>query len=39
MTAVVYGFSILLMILLPVILAAALRRVSQPAWISSASAA
>ncbi|HEY5118528.1 MAG TPA: YhfC family glutamic-type intramembrane protease, partial [Anaerolineales bacterium] len=33
MTAWVYGLSILLMILLPVFLAAGLRRLAQPAWI------
>ena len=33
MTAWIYGLSILLMILLPVILAAGLRRIAQPAWI------
>jgi ABC-2 type transport system permease protein len=33
MLAWVYGFSILMMILLPVILAAGLRRIAQPAWI------
>jgi ABC-2 type transport system permease protein len=33
MTAWVYGFSILLMILLPVLLAAGLRRIARPAWI------
>jgi ABC-2 type transport system permease protein len=33
MSAWIYGFSILLMILLPVLLAAGLRRLAQPAWI------
>jgi ABC-2 type transport system permease protein len=33
MTAWIYGLSILLMILLPVFLAAGLRRLAQPAWI------
>jgi ABC-2 type transport system permease protein len=33
MSVWVFGFSILLMILLPVVLAAGLRRIAQPAWI------